>query len=739
MSGEEFRYLELLNEPQREAVTAQGEPLLVLAGAGSGKTRVITHKIAYSIDALGYDPRSVLAVTFTNKAAEEMRERVAHMTDHERSSQVMIRTFHSFGAWVLRRFGQRIGLRDGFTIYDEDDSLALLHSLFPNYKRTDLSPYCKAISRAKDRCITEDDDLDSIVPGKQFAEMYRSYQKRLREIGNVDFGDLIIRVIELFRKDPQALDVLKHRFCVILVDEYQDTNLAQLELLRMLHRPGTLLCVVGDDDQSIYRFRGAEVRNILRFPDHFPGTRIIRLEENYRSTGRILHIASTVVANNTGRHEKTLWTRNRKGAKAVLAFADDHSAEAAYCASLVRSWGTGDGAAVLYRTNAQSAAFETLFARMGIPYKIVGALRFFEREEVKDALALLSLAVNPADEVAFRRIINKPARGIGKTTLERIFSYREAQGREVVTALQEMHAHTKGKATSGIEEFLALYDEARTCMAEYEDLSHYIERVLNRSGLLDYYRKQDETAFTQKTANLEEFVNSASGYPADWEGLGSFLEVMELDRSRVGRDDPAAKPGVTLITMHNTKGLEFKRVVITGLEEGLFPGKPRESEDEIEEERRIFYVSITRAQEELYMTSCRRRLLWGSYTNQMPSRFLREIPLDAVTIIGGSAQDIHTPSFGQVMPFPASRRKRGAVRADWGRRIEQPIVQAGHAEEELCTFAPGDAVYHESYGTGWVAASWREHGREIVTVQFENGRQAKFLPAYSPLEKVARD
>lgn len=739
MSGTHEKYLEVLNDPQREAVTAAGVPLLVLAGAGSGKTRVITHKIAYCIDALGYDSRSILAVTFTNKAAEEMRERVASMTGETHSSQVMIKTFHAFGAWVLRRFGQRIGLREGFTIYDDDDSLTLLHSLFPQWKRTDLSGYAKAISRAKDRCITEDDALDSVMPGAQFAEMYRSYQKRLREIGNVDFGDLILRVIELFISDAQALEILRQRFSVILVDEYQDTNLSQLELLRMLYRPGTLLCVVGDDDQSIYRFRGAEVRNILRFPDHFPGTRIIKLEENYRSTGRILKIASAVVARNAGRHEKTLWTRNRKGSKAVLAFIDNHAHEASYCASLIRSWGTGDGAAILYRTNAQSAAFETLFARMGIPYKIVGALRFFEREEVKDALALLSLTLNPADEVAFRRIINKPARGIGKATLEKIFALRKEGGTEVISALREMQAQAKSNAAAGMGDFLAWYDEVCTCMAEYEDLSHYIERSLKRSGLVDHFIKQDEAALTQKTANLEEFVNAAAGYPATWEGLGAFLEVMELDRSRIGRDDPSDKPGVTLITMHNTKGLEFKRVVITGLEEGLFPGRVRDNEDEIEEERRIFYVSITRAQQELYLTSCRRRLLWGSWKNQMPSRFLREIPLEDITIQGGSEQDMHNPGLGNVIPFSPSRRKTGSARTDWGKRIAPPKAQANDDGGKPCTFAAGDAVYHESYGSGWVVDARMENGRELVTVQFESGRQAKFLPAYSPLEKVARD
>ncbi len=712
--------LEHLNEQQREAVIAQGAPVLVLAGAGSGKTRVITRKIAYAVGELYQDPASILAVTFTNKAANEMRERLASMIHPQQANRVVIRTFHSFGAWVLRSHAEVLGLNPNFTIYDDDDSLTLLHGLYPEYKRKDLAPYMKAVSRAKDQGLAPGDDLDEVTHDTRVSEMYRRYQARLEDIGNVDFGDLIARVIELFRKDPGTRKLYQQRFRTVLVDEYQDTNTAQFELLRLLYSPDTHLCVVGDDDQSIYAFRGAEVKNILRFPELFPGTRIIKLEQNYRSTGRILAIASEVVKNNSGRHEKTLWSERPPGKRARLAFVHDHTAEAEYCASLIRSWGTGEGAAVLYRTNAQSAAFETVFLREKIPYKIIGALRFFEREEVKDAMALLALLVNPADEVAFKRMVNKPARGIGRTSLDKIFS---TGARDMIDACRTSAADLRGRAKEGAEAFVKWHEESLASL-EHGDLPVWVTDVLERSGLVRYHRKQDEISATQKESNLEELVNASASYPPGMEGLREFLEALELDRSRLGSDDPSERDGITLITMHNTKGLEFPKVIITGLEEGLFPGRPRGDEDNLEEERRIFYVSITRAMDELYLTSCRRRFLWGQSTTQMPSRFLRELPQEHVEIIGGGKTDMARPSFRNGPP-------------SFGRSIPPP--QKAADDENPCRFSTGDRVYHEAYGNGYITSAWREDGREVVTVQFETGMKARFLPDYSPLEKVAHD
>lgn len=872
--------LDTLNTQQKEAVTSQGRPLLVLAGAGSGKTRVITYRIAYCIEAFGVDPRSIMAVTFTNKAADEMRQRVAEMVDPERASRVMIKTFHAFGAWLLRRYGEAVGLSPQFTIYDDDDSLTLLHTIYPRWKRNELKPYVKAISRAKDRGITPADDLSEISRDHRFQEMYTAYQRRLEEIGSVDFGDLIFRAVQLLRKDRQLRERLKNRFSHILVDEYQDSNGTQFKLLQELFRtadpqsgrPATELCVVGDDDQSIYRFRGAEVENILQFPEHFPGTEIIKLEENYRSTGNILFLASELVSNNRGRHPKTLWTSKGAGEKPVLAFVADHRSEAEFCADLVSRDHNYDGTAILYRTNAQSAPFETLFVQRGIPYKIVGALRFYDREEVKDALALISFVLNPADIVSFRRIINKPARGIGKTSQEKILRRAEmgqntAEASESVpiaetsaeaessandelstTAESSSKAESssaepsakaaepagscilaaetaieagevKGKAKTGIAEFITWYRSAVDTL-EVSDLSEWVQSVLESSGIVDYHKRQDEIAATQKVSNLEQFINEVSRYAPGRRGLTEFLETLQLDPSRVDGKDPADQPGVTLITMHNTKGLEFERVIISGLEEGLFPSSRSESDEEIEEERRIFYVSITRAQEELYLTSCRRRSLWGSTSMQMPSRFLGELPADHLKIIGGSRRDLHRPSvdpwgsgfendFESGFDIPASRgpleRKPtrssqlydDASAAGFSRRADvsqQRLQKTRHATrrpnstaqtspktpespgfpgsssapgsrsspdsfnalgshnsrdsideaadaaaEGETSFSAGDRIYHDQYGPGWITAAWVENGRELVTVRFETGKTMKFLPAYSPLEKIAQD
>jgi len=801
----DFQQLDLdqLNPQQREAVTSQGNPLLVLAGAGSGKTRVITSRIAWCIEAFHADPRSILAVTFTNKAADEMRERVARMVDRPRASQVMIKTFHSFGTWLLRRYGDRIGLNPDFTIYDDSDSLTLLHTIYPHWKRNELKPYVKAISRAKDRGLGPQDDLSKISRDHRLAEMYGAYQRRLREIGNVDFGDLIFRAVQLLQRDTELKERLRNRFSYILVDEYQDSNGTQFSLLKELYRPGTELCVVGDDDQSIYRFRGAEVENILQFPDFFPGTKTIKLEENYRSTGSILAVASELVSNNQGRHAKTLWTSKGSGKKPVLAFVSDHRREAEFCADLVSGDHGYDSTAILYRTNAQSAAFETLFVQRGIPYKIVGALRFYDREEVKDALALISCIMNPADAVSFRRIINKPARGIGKASLDAILKYAEpgaADDEEGIALSPRMNcieaaetalgrAEVKGKAASGVKQFLSWYRDAEAAL-ETTDLAEWVQQVLKQSGIIEHHARQDEISATQKVSNLEQFINETARYQPGKEGLRDFLENLQLDPSRAGGKDPADQPGVTLITMHNTKGLEFERVIITGLEEGLFPGSMNESDEEIEEERRIFYVSITRAQKELYFTSCRRRSLWGRTSMQMPSRFLRELPREHIEIIGGSQQDLISPSltdgfdggmgsgngygmkfgrryggssesgsgFGSSSGSSSGYHSRSAHNSEYrnrpqyqsggdyrnragytdGIRQKRKDAAAG-GEENAAQYSRGDKVYHDQYGAGWITESRVENGREIVTVKFETGKNAQFLPAYSPLEKIAAD
>ncbi len=687
-------YLEKLNPKQYEAVVNQGHPLLILAGAGSGKTRVITSKIAYLVEHCGALPSSILAVTFTNKAAGEMRDRVANFlgyTGDMKSYELpMIRTFHSFGAWILRRNSEYAGLSPNFSIYDDSDMVSLLKSLEKSGSKRDIKLYANLISRAKDFGLSPYDDLTEVTFDPDFPAVYKAYQEKLDSIGNVDFGDLILKAVELLKNNREIRDRLSRKFQVILVDEYQDSNIAQFELLKLLAGDGRSLTVVGDDDQSIYKFRGAEVQNIIGFPEYFSGTKVIKLEQNYRSTAPILNLASAVVDKNKGRLGKKLWTARKGGRKPVLTYFNTAQEEAEYCASLVAK--DNVETAILYRTNAQSRLFENVFTRLNIPYRIVGSLRFYEREEVKDTLAWMAFLVNPRDQVSFQRIINKPARGIGKATVDKILA---SEGEDIATRLKAYVAGSRGKSKEALEEFLEIYSGLSTQLAQPgENLSSLINEILRSSGLYDYYKAEDKEERTYKVDNLIELSNAASEFPAGAEGITQFLENVELDSGTSQTDENAR---VTLITMHNTKGLEFDRVIITGLEDQLFPGRGAEEEGEIEEERRIFYVSITRAKNELYMTSCRQRMIWGKSQFCSPSRFLDEIPAGYLDINGGG----HT---------------RG--RAGTGYKI-------------------GDYIYRDDYGVGVVVKSWVEAGEPVVVVRFETGQYARFLTNYTKLEKIS--
>ncbi|MCF7928574.1 MAG: UvrD-helicase domain-containing protein [Spirochaetales bacterium] len=696
-------YLDVLNDAQLEAVLHEGGPLLILAGAGSGKTRVITTKIAYLIDRRAIDPRSILAVTFTNKAAREMKERAASVVPS--ASGVMIRTFHSFGAWLLRRNAALLGMDSRFSIYDDDDSRNLLASVYEDMPRSRLKTYTRAISRAKDYCLGPEDDLSVISHDPQFPEVYRNYEQRLRATGCADFGDLIMQPVKLLSEHSEVRQRITDRFKVVLVDEYQDSNVAQYELLQRMYRNGsTYLCVVGDDDQSIYRFRGAEVRNILTFPENFPGTRVVKLEQNYRSTASILSIASSVVANNTGRLGKTLWTENDEGFPAQINELEDQNAEARFCARRL-SPGSYKETAVLYRTNAQSRSFETVFTRMGIPYRLVGTVGFYEREEIKDSLAYLALLANPRDEIAFRRVVNKPARGVGKVSLERIFGQAVSSGKDLVDAAADASRFLRGKARSGALAFAALIRDAEGQFGE-GPLSGLIEYLVRESGLVDHHRGRDEAERSSRVANIEELVNAAQDYTADDEGLTTFLEDITLDRSLMEEDERGEGDRVTLITMHNTKGLEFDRVIITGMEEGLFP-RSGDDPDELEEERRLFYVAITRARKELVFTYCNRRRIWGRSMYFGPSSFLRELPQELVRFAG--------PGGGLTV-------SAGPTSGGDNPEAEYPV---------------GSGVYHDSYGTGQVVGNHFVEGQERLRVRFETGKVCVFLAKYTPLERIS--
>jgi DNA helicase-2/ATP-dependent DNA helicase PcrA len=746
-------YLEPLNPEQRQAVLHTGQPLLILAGAGSGKTRVITTKIAWLIRERGVDPRSILAVTFTNKAAREMADR-ARLID-SRAGDAMLRTFHSFGAWFLRRNGRFGGLEPGFVIYDDDDAVSLLSTLMDDAPRAEVKQTAHRISRAKDFFISpEDPELDQIDHRKSFRKLYAGYEERLAQIGNVDFGDLIKKPVEILRQEPELAARIRDRFRVILVDEYQDANVAQFELLKELCGRDTYVCVVGDDDQSIYRFRGAEVRNILEFPSRFPGTEIIRLERNYRSTPPILQAASSVVSRNQGRLGKTLVAQRGEGKLPVLAFLSGQDEETAFCAELIENSVKKTAAAwsdwaILYRTNAQSLGFETEFLRRGIPYRVVGSLKFYEREEIKDALALLSFLVNPRDEVAFRRVVNKPSRGLGPAAVDRIVDAAAAAEGPVPPGDLEAAARAllpvlSAKARSGAETFLKVIEKGRALLSPEPDaegaaeperaaaperaagtrkkrsvksreglvsgegLSALTVVLVQESGIGEYHKSHDEISGNQRLGNLQELANAASLYPASMGGLLEFLEHIELDRSLGdSADAQAAKDGaVTLITFHNTKGLEFRRVIMSGLEQGIFPREDKKNE-ELEEERRLFYVGATRAMDELYLSSCAMRRLYGRTLSSEPSLFLRELDQSGLRIIG-------TAPYGFTASGKPPRRSPGGagkVSSDGKWRL-------------------GDRVFHDDHGYGAVVEIREGEDGPLIRVRFETGHEKRFASAF---------
>ncbi len=684
-------YLQTLNPAQREAVVHTGAPLLILAGAGSGKTRVITTKIAWLVDHEGVDPRSILAVTFTNKAAQEMKERVLALAPA--AEKAVVRTFHSFGAWYLRRNAALAGLAHDFRIYDEDDSLSLLKTVVGSGEdRGFLRQSLDEISRVKDLGIGPDAPPEEITRAGCAPDLYLAYEKAKQRTGNVDFGDLILLPLQLLRRQPELRQRTRQRFRVVLVDEYQDSNVAQFELLREMWEPGVYLCVVGDDDQSIYRFRGAEVGNILSFPKVFPGTEVVKLEQNYRSTQAILDVASAVVSNNEGRLGKTLWTETAGGQLPEVACLESQDEEADLCASIVRDGFPGT-TAILYRTNAQSLQFEKRFREVGIRFRLVGTVRFYEREEVKDLLAYLSLLVNPRDEVAFRRVVNKPSRGIGTASVDKIVAEWHAgtETGDLLAACRRTASKLPARTRTGVAAFLSCMQDLSERLEELP-LAELARLVLSRTGLYEMYRVRDRSDDTGKTSNLEEAVSDMAHHGAGPAALNEFLESVAL-ASPLDTEEANQDAQVTLITLHNTKGLEFDRVIITGLEDGIFPRGS--GPEEVEEERRLFYVGITRARERLHMTWCRRRWRFGRVEELSPSPFLDEVPDELVNKTG-------------VDP-----------------------AQAG-AEE----WTPGTGVFHEEYGTGVVERTWYTDGTQLVQVRFQSGRVGKFLPKYARLERV---
>jgi DNA helicase-2/ATP-dependent DNA helicase PcrA len=717
-----------LNPVQQEAVAHVDGPLLVLAGAGSGKTRVIAHRIAYLV-AGGVDPRRILAVTFTNKAAGEMAERVAAILAGRSGRPPLVATFHATCARVLRAEIQYLGYRRSFVIYDEDDRLALVRECYRELGLDErvLTPAgaIARISRVKNQLLGPE-DLRTAARGPREADvarLYLRYATRLRELGAVDFDDLLSLTVEIFARHPEVLDRYRELWRYVLVDEYQDTNAAQYRLLRQLTAVHRNLCVVGDPDQSIYRFRGADLRNILDFERDFPGCRVVRLEQNYRSTGRILEIAAAVIVHNQGRKEKGLWTENAQGEPALLFQARDEAEEAlwiARTAAELRGGGLSlDGVAVLYRTNAQSRVLEDAFRMAGLPYHIVGSVRFYERKEVKDALAYLRLVTNPADDLAFRRALGVPPRGIGRATLARLEELAAPAGVPLLATAARAAQELGGRGGRALAEFARLIGQLAAGVAGPGPLGARVAAVIDGAGLREPLRREGTAEAESRLENLDELVVAAEEFAARPEGgdLAGFLDSVALIADVDERRE--ARTAATLMTLHSAKGLEFPAVFLTGLEEGVFPhGRALDDEEGIEEERRLAYVGLTRAKRRLFLSYAMERRLGGYAGLREPSRFLLEMPAEAVVPVGGR------------------RGPPDSGRAGWPGRVAEPGPDPGPDPADEYPLRVGARVRHADWGDGILTGIQKDGEDVVVTVNFAAVGRKRLLLKYAPLEEV---
>lgn len=683
----------------------------MLAGAGSGKTRVLTHRIAYLLERGLAAPDEVLAITFTNKAAEEMKERVALLVGQQ-ARRMWVSTFHSFCARVLRAHAERLGYRRGFTIYDQGDSIRLVKrcivELGKDPKRFNPRSFAAQIGAAKNALVGPDDYLRQTegYMAENVAEVYGLYQQRLYENNAVDFDDLIMQTVALLELFPEVRERYQERFRYIHVDEYQDTNHAQYRLVNILAAKHRNLCVVGDDDQSVYSWRGADIRNILDFERDYPEARVVKLEQNYRSTQTILDAANAVVANNVSRKAKRLWTAGEEGERIRVFAAGDEYAEARFVVSEIRRLLDGGArpsdVAVFYRTNAQSRTLEDVLVREGIPYQVIGGLRFYERAEVKDAMAYLSVIANPADDVSLERIANVPKRGLGATSLGKLQEHARRAGTTLYEALAEPEAAgLSGKARRACEELRRLFEGWRVAAREVGP-AELAEAVLEESGYRGELEAERTVEAEQRLDNLEELINAARAYEtAEPEpSLEGFLQELALYSEQDALDTGGGS--VTLMTLHNAKGLEFPHVFIVGMEEGTFPHARALDEQNLEEERRLCYVGITRAMKSLTLSYARVRSSRGEREPRMPSRFLSEIP---------------------------ERFKAGGPSGGWGVFSRRP--ERREEPEGAVPFRAGERVRHARFGVGEVV----EAGGGRVVVRFGT-QERTFVPELAPLRKA---
>ena len=750
-----------LNPAQQDAVGHDDGPLLVVAGAGSGKTRVLTHRIAHLIKVEGVSPFEILAITFTNKAAQEMKERVGVLVGPV-AEKMWVSTFHAACVRILRRDGHRLGYPSSFTIYDQADAQRLtgyvVRDLNLDPKRFGNRQVHAIISAAKNDDVgpAEYSDRAENIFERKIAEVYTEYQARLQKAGAMDFDDLLRNTVELLRSEPEVLDHYRRRFRHVLVDEYQDTNKVQNELVLLLAGGHQNVCVVGDSDQSIYRFRGADIRNILEFEEAFPDSTVIVLEQNYRSTQTILDAANSVIANNLGRKPKDLWTDEGHGDPIVRYHADDEADEAQWVTHNINKlhdsgdyrWGD---VAIFYRTNAQSRVVEEHLNRSGIPYKVVGGTRFYDRREIKDALALLKAVVNPADEVSVKRVLNVPKRGVGDSTVGKLDAWAAAHGHTFEQTLRRAaDAGASGRAVAGIADFLSVLDAAAERIDEGP--GPVLEVLLDRSGYLDELQAEHSVEAEGRLENLAELVGAAR----ETESVDDFLEQVSLvsDADQIPDDESQ----VVLMTLHSAKGLEFPAVFLIGLEDGVFPHLRSLTEPaELEEERRLAYVGITRARERLFLSHAWSRTMFGSTQYNPPSRFLDEIPQRLVESVEGQRRASRSGAWADSVGTTSSTsswgdrpdRRAGISserrRANRERMVDQALAAGASAGGSAAAtgsagpaggFRIGDDVVHGKGGEGVVIDLSGSGDKTEITIHFPDLGPKVLLLAWAPLKKA---
>ena len=740
-----------LNDKQKEAVLHFEGPILILAGAGSGKTRVLTHRIAYLIEEHQVLPYHILALTFTNKAANEMRERVNNIIEYGAGS-IWVSTFHSTCVRILRRFIDHLGYDNAFTIYDSDDQKSLMKDICKQLnidtKKYKERTFLNAISSAKDELKTPEQYADEVAKEynkKIFGRVYKEYQKRLKQNNALDFDDLIMLTVQLFQQNTEILNHYQERFPFILVDEYQDTNTAQFTLLSLLASRYLNLCVVGDDDQSIYRFRGANIHNILNFEKIFPATKVIRLEQNYRSTKNILAAASGVIKHNSMRKEKTLWTTAEAGAPISYGRYDNEYEEAQGIAAdihrQVKDGMSYSDFAILYRTNAQSRVFEEKLIYEGIPYRIIGAVNFYARKEIKDILCYLKTINNSADDIAIKRIINIPRRGIGQTTIGRISDYAFSQEMPFYEALRRVDEIPGcNRASAKIHSFVSLIEHFRMKLrGEMYSLEDMTQELLDVTGYVRELEAEDTDEANGRIENIESLMNKIVQYEEDNNGgtLNDLLEDIALVADIDTVSDDAEQ--VLLMTLHSAKGLEFPNVYICGMEETIFPGASAvfgDDPSELEEERRLCYVGITRAMKKLTLTSANQRMRNGEMNFNRPSRFINEIPRHLVKQTYGAVLKPETES----KPTEFSRAKASLYTKDRKNPFaNNPYIQKGMGSASPAgapDYQVGDRVSHTKFGQGIVRSLTKLTNDYEVVIEFDGFGQRKLRSSFAKLTKL---